>query len=551
VPIIQTYPELRPFFNEKEYPEFFKYLYQKNLKLVEGKFFKEALQIFRLLTLFESDNPDLYKKYRETYVFYTNSILGIKRAITDFQQGEFGDAKKRLADLGQVVPDKSELKDMVDLGQKEIEQRVFNQYIKPGIDRINEYITQARFSDAKAYLGMLQRILKADLRDKTAATIREREQSYYYQKASESFEAKNFDQAIDWVTKLWEIYKDDDEVNAKLSFYKEAKLKSMLQAEAYNNLRQGNLFYEQKQFTRAVEFYQRYLELVPQDDQIQNRVKSINDQLEEQRKKNFFYENYNTAVKLLQQAEYERSLNIFEGIKTYPYEQEKVRNYILQASGELERQKEELEKETQVRNFINEANGFYDSDRLQEALQVYGTALSLLDEIRGREGLKREVRNLILRTQNRIRAKEREQLLERLRRIEQGILRGRREYELGNYDRSLLILQEVLQLDPENLVAEDYINLVQEAQRSQSIGVVSPRDPFFPLFLSLKKEGKDLERQGVESFRAGKEEEGRKLTQAAINKWQTIKRAFPYNDEARLNIRALYKFIDPKGGHSR
>jgi tetratricopeptide (TPR) repeat protein len=250
---------------------------------------------------------------------------------------------------------------------------------------------------------------------------------------------------------------------------------------------------------------------------------------------------------MVDDKQYENAMDVFQNIKTYPYEQDRVREYIAKIEAELEKIRQEKEKESLARNYLNQGNQKFNQRSYQEALDNYVLALSILEEIDGRENLKLEAKHFIQKTRKILKELEREKARERIRKIEEGIERGRREYILGNYTKSIFYLQEVLQLDPQNLVAQNYLDLAQEAQRIESIGKIDPRDPFYSIYLSLKSEGLSLQGKADNLYKQGDKEKGKELFQEALNKWQTIKRAFPYNEEARKNIRYILRYIDPEG----
>ncbi len=535
------------YFNRTKYPKFYEFILRKNAELIKNRFFKEALRIYRVLSLFEKNDKRLYDNYKQTYVFYTNSILRIKKSIDHFNKGEIGKAKRKLNKLEKDVPNDSNLNKMVVLGKKEMQKRIYLIYIKPGIDRVNNYADEAKFKLAKAHLGLIRKIINDDVKEQLKSRIKLLEKKHYFNLASNKAQNKKFNEALNQIRELLKSYPKDEEILAKLSFYKEQKLKNELQAEAYNNLRQAELNYRNKNYSRAIFFYETYMSLVKNDNDVANRIIRIKEILKERQERKFFYENYKRAIALLRTKQYEKSLQIFKQIEKYSYEKEKVKKFVKDIIKELEKLRIEREKINQARNYIIEGKNNFTNKKYQEAISNYGLSISLLEEVRGEAKLKREARKLLELTRKRLKALETLKARERLKKIENGIRRGRREYELGNYDRSLLYLQEVISLDKDNVVAQNYLELVSEAQKINSVGKINERDPFFPLFVSLKREAEKLEKQGNDLYKEGKKNEGLEVFKESINKWQTIKRAFPYNELARKNIRSLYKFIDPQG----
>ncbi len=545
--IIEKYPSILPYFSKKSNPESYSFFLEQTHILLEKKFYKESLRMYKILSYFEKDDPLLFENYKKAYVFYTNSILRIKKAFSYYNTGEISLTKKMLKDLENEIPKESHLYEMVVLGNKEVQKKIHQDYVIPGLARIEEKLTQFLFTEAKGDLAILKNQMTEDSIIKTQEKIKKSEKSYYYQKSEEKFKNQEYEEALSLLRLLLEQYPDDNEIEKKLATYREAKLKAEMQAEAFNHLKQGDFYLAKKDHERAVFYYKNYLDLVKDDPEMEKKIQSLEQIIKEEQERKYFYEQYNKALNLIKTSQYEQALTTLLSIQDAPYEKEKLPQLIDAVKKELELIRKEKENESQAINYREQGNYQFSAKNYKDALDNYVLALSLLEEIRGREGLKKEIRELISKTQAIIKEVERKKAEERLRKIEQGINRGRQEYILGNYEKSLIYFQDVLEIDSDNLIVKDYIYLATEALKTSALGVISSRDPFYTLFLSLREEGLKLQKEGIQALKKGQQEKGIHLLNDAVNKWQTIKRAYPYHEESRKNLRDIFKHLDPEG----
>lgn len=545
--VIEKYPAILPYFDRKSSPESYAFFLEKTNELLENKFYKEALRLYKILSYYEKTDTALFENYRKAYVFYTNSILKIKKAFSYYKAGEVALTRKALKEIQGEIPKNSQLYEMVELGEKEVQKKIFQDFVVPGMARIDDLIAAGLFTQARGDLAILSRQMTQDLVDQTREKIKTAEKTYYYRQAEERFNQKNYEEPLTLMRLLLDQYPGDAEIEKKLAFYREAKLRAEMQAEAFNNLKQGDLFLERKDYERAVFYYKRYLDLVKDDPEMQKKIAGLEKIIEEARARKSFYEQYQRSLDLIKASEYEQALAILLKIQDAPYEKQKLPGMIESVQKELDLIRRERENESQALNYREQGKAQFASKNYKEALDAYVLALSLLEETRGREPLKRDLQSLITQTQSIIKEVERKKAEERLKKIEQGINRGRQEYILGNYEKSLIYFQDVLELDSGNLIVKDYIDLATEAQKTTSLGVISPRDPFYSLFVSLRTEGARLQEEGIRFLRSGQQEKGKELLNEAVNKWQTIKRAYPYHEESRKNIRDIFKYLDPAG----
>ncbi|HOJ50825.1 MAG TPA: tetratricopeptide repeat protein [Spirochaetota bacterium] len=542
----EMYPLFKDIINRSKYPDLYEYVIDETNKLLEKNYFKEVIRIYRLLSYYEKDDKRLYENYKKAYVFYTNTIISIKNILDFYGRGDVGLAKIKIKEIKSNIPPSSGLSETIILAEKEIEKSIYENYIMPGLERIDEYIKEAKFSEAMGYYLMLKRILKDDESKRVYNKITDAEKKYYLNLADESYRRKEFSTAIEIVSKLYDRY-PEDQIRVKLNFYKEEELRSRLAAEAYNNLKIGNELFEKKNYKIALGYYMKYLSFVGEDKDIQKRVKFIQDYIEEEERKKIFYEKYNMALSLIENGKYDNSLVILKEIQNMPYEKENVLAKIRFVESEIARIKYESEKESEAINYIRDGNVSFQKGNYDEALNLYLLAYSAVEGIKSKDNLRLEAKHYIEKTQKAIEELRKQRELERLKRIEEGIKRGKSEYFLGNYQKALIYLQDVLSIDPENIIAKDYIDLVQEALKINAISEITPRDPFYPIFLSLKTEAEKLQQ---ESLKTKDENISKELLNEALNKWQTIKRAYPYNAIAKKNIRFIFKMIDPESWKS-
>lgn len=557
ISIENKYPYILQFFKRNRYPAFYQYSVQRTNALLEEKSYKEALRMYRLLTRYEKNDEKLYKNYSKAYSYYVSRIRALKKALGDIKKGDVTIGKQKLENIEKTVDKKGELGKLVEEGKKALSIKVENTFIRPNIDKINRHIEQKQFEDAKNVLAMMVASLGSrfskERSNELNIKIKRAEKQFILAQAEKEFQDKQYDNAIAVVQKGLESYPSDKNLTDKLDYYREQKLKAILSVQAFNYLKQGNNFYSARNYPRALYFYEQYLrifrgEIKEDDPQISKRVNEIKRILEERRRKKYFDEHYSLAKRLIKGGDFKKALNILTDLKNYPYEKDQVLQDIVKVEKELLRIEEELKKEFQASNLVREANQKYNEKEYKEALDKYLQAYSLIEEVRGRSNLKLEIKHYIQKTEAVIKEIQRLKALEKRKRILEGIKRARREYTLGNYEKSIFYSRDVLALsEGNNLIAQEILELAQEALKIESVGKINPKDPFYSIFLSLKSEGEKLQKEAEVLYKKGEKEEGKNLFEEALNKWKTIKRAFPFNEVARKNIRYIFKYTDPVG----
>ncbi len=367
-----------------------------------------------------------------------------------------------------------------------------------------------------------------------------------------------------------------------------AKLKERIEKEEKRRLvaevrDRARTLFEEDELERSKEEWKLLLDLQPGDEEAFSCISMIDDELQRrQRAIETAEATFAEGERLYRLGEYEKSKLQFEKVIAMDYRTEEAGNFIerierliarrLQEEQELEKLQEDLRAEG--KKFFNEgeytrsrsvwerlldllpgdreaflylskidfkitenerlkklAEGYFQSGVRFFSDERYGEAVEQFENAVAMSYRVRESRDYMEKIENIFTAREKEKQRKKTQRIAQLLREGIKYYNLKDFKRSLAVLNEGLELDPENSQLKEYILRDIFALKRQEETEVHETSPFFPLI-------ENLNRLGTESFGIG-------AYQDAVKYFEQILLIFPFNEQARLNLARALSKTDP------
>lgn len=214
----------------------------------------------------------------------------------------------------------------------------------------------------------------------------------------------------------------------------------------------------------------------------QNEARAVNaavDKALAEENQLFIKTHYDKGRLLLDKKRFTEALMEFNLSLSRDPENQLVRSAIRTANSRLDRE---------IRNLMNSGRAAFSEGNYGEALQILNEASILAPED---PELKRDIDNLSIRIK-----------------IQQHVQEGLIYLDLGQYDEALAAFKGALELDPANMVVQEYLGKTQSNVKTE----IQKMDP----------ESERLYLEGVELYLVGKFSE-------ALDIWLALKEKFPYN----------------------
>ena len=227
------------------------------------------------------------------------------------------------------------------------------------------------------------------------------------------------------------------------------------------------------------------------------------------------------AKKLFNEGEYTRSRSAWERLLALlPGDREAVL-YLSKIDFKVS-ETERLKKLAE--GYFQGGTRLFSGGRYKEAVEQFENAIAMSYRTV-------ESRGYIEKIESILKEQEKEERRKTTQRVAQLLREGIKYYNLNDFKRSLLVLNEGLVLDPENSQIKEYILRDIVALKREEEKRVGEASPFFPLIENLSRLG--TEAYGIGAF------------QDAVKYFEQILLIFPFNEQARLNLARALSKTDP------
>jgi tetratricopeptide (TPR) repeat protein len=188
-----------------------------------------------------------------------------------------------------------------------------------------------------------------------------------------------------------------------------------------------------------------------------------------------------------------------------------------------EREKERLE--AVAKSYFDNGVAFFNREQYQESIDQFENAVAMNYRTE-------EARRYIERARKTIAEREKKSQDKNTEQVAYYLREGIKYYNLSQFKKSLSVLNEGLEIDPENSQIREYMIRVIIALKREEEKDVPPSSPFYKLI-------QDLKRLGNEAFSS-------QDYPASVRYWEEILLIFPFNEEARINLTKALSKSDPE-----
>lgn len=276
------------------------------------------------------------------------------------------------------------------------EEATFNRLLEEGKEKIN----QREWSDA---LAKYKEALKYKPNDKTAldqidfikkeqekeAAEEKLDEPYnaFMAEAKDLFEAEKYEEAKSKYNEALGVKKDEQEPKDQIAkieqLIADAEKAKELEANYKQFISEGNAAKDRKDYAAAIDSYNKALENKPEDELAKTKIAEVNAIIEKDKAAAEaaakFAEFVSTAEQAFNAKNYdEAKLNYNKALEIK--DDPSVRDEIKKIDDLIAKSQSEAETKAKYEAAIKEADGYYDSNNLEEALEAYKRAFSILEE---------------------------------------------------------------------------------------------------------------------------------------------------------------------------
>lgn len=289
-------------------------------------------------------------------------------------------------------------------------------------------------------------------------------------------------------------------------------------------LEQAKRAMKNKEYVRAIGFYQKILESAPGDLVAQAGIKDAQKGLEERQRKAQIGSLIASGKRYFQDEKWLDSKKEFEQVLLLDKKNLESIEWLEKIDEALKREREKQNVAVQADNFYRQGIAFINQKKYDDAVDSFEKAMLIVpnyrdsnDQIRKTLELKRKLKL----QQERQRADSIAKL------IKDGLV----AYYSEDYQTAIGYLGEALKIDPQNIQAKETLERARDAQRLKSEEEIGADSPFYPVVETFANKAKNLFQRG--KYREAKEE------------WNEILLLFPKNRMAIQESLRCDSKIDP------
>jgi tetratricopeptide (TPR) repeat protein len=366
--------------------------------------------------------------------------------------------------------------------------------------------------------ALKERIVKEE-RKRLAAEVKDR--------ARTLFDSGELDRSKEEWKLLLELVPGDEEAYSYLSMIDEEQQRRRKAIEAAEAVfEDGVRLYRLGEYEEAKQRFEKAVEMDHRTDEARGFIERIDgliaQRLKKEKELRKLQEDLRAeAKKLFNEGEYARSRPVWERLLgLLPGDREA--SLYLSKIDFFVTENERLKKLAE--SYFTSGTRLFSDERYREAVEQFENAIAMSYRIE-------ESRDYIEKIENIFSEREKEEQRKKIARVAQLLREGIKYYNLNDFKRSLSVLNEGLELDPENSQIKEYILRDIVALKREEETQVRDTSPFFPLI-------ENLNRLGTESFNTGVYED-------AVKYFEQILLIFPFNEQARLNLARALSKTDP------
>jgi len=304
---------------------------------------------------------------------------------------------------------------------------------------------------------------------------------------------------------------DNENIKIKIIEAQKAEAEYNKNLELMLHLQAAREYHNKEQYFEAIQEWSKVLMIDPNNIEAQEGLKKDQELLKLQQLKEKINELIAKGIEKYMNQEYENAKNIFLEVLKLDPNNATAKDY-------LNKIEEALSKLHQLKSIENESEKHFIIGLNYFNNQLYEKALSEFDialDINPNHQKALEYKNKTLEILQKLKEKENEK-------VQKLLSEGIYNYKIGEYSIAVEKFNQVLNIDPENEYAKEYLKLALQALQLQKDAEVTEDSPYYIII-------KNLENEGVKYL-------NQKNYQLALHFFQQIKDLFPLNKLANKYI---------------
>jgi len=318
---------------------------------------------------------------------------------------------------------------------------------------------------------------------------------------------------------------DNQEAQMKLIEAQRKERIAMQNLELMLHLQAGREYHNKKKYVEAIQEWSKALLIDPDNEEANKMLAIDKDLLRKQRLQQKLnemiakgIEQYDNQFYLDSKATFQKVIKMDPGNNT-------AEEYLRKIADMLEKMKQAKLRENEAEKHFMLGVDYFNKKQYEKALDEFDFTLNIIPTHQGAIDYKKRTLEILKKLELE-KQRKRNELIQRL------LMEGIQLYQMSEFENAIYNFKKVLQLDPENQYALEYLKLSEEALRLQRQSKINEDSPYYPIIKNLEIQGKKNIKQKKYSL--------------ALHFFSEIKDLFPLNKEANKYILQIKMQTDPE-----
>ncbi|MBU1078193.1 MAG: tetratricopeptide repeat protein, partial [Spirochaetes bacterium] len=332
-------------------------------------------------------------------------------------------------------------------------------------------------------------------------------------------------------TKAIALYKislllEPENQHAKLQLIvaQEKELIANQNLELLMHLEAAREYHDSKDYFNAIHEWSKSLILDSENQEAKEGLSLDKRLLKEKQLEEKINELISRGIDLFMNKEYGQAQDAFKEVLELDKDNTVSLEYLAKIKNILYILSQEKLRENEAHKHFIMGKEYFSQMKYTEALDEFDYSLSMVPE-------HEEASQYRERTLEAIRKFDEEEGIRNDKLIQDLLMQGIQFYQIGEFENAIYNFKRVLELDPENEYANEYLGLSEEALHLQKLSTLNEDSPYYPIM-------KNLELKGKESLE-------KKDYNVSLEYFNEIKELFPLNREANKYILKIMYIKDP------
>lgn len=311
--------------------------------------------------------------------------------------------------------------------------------------------------------------------------------------------------------KITEAENKDDQANQNL--------------ELMLHLQAANEYHDKKEYVQAIQEWSKALMLDPNNKEAKKGLKNDQELLKQQQLQEKVNELLSRGIDLFLNNEYNQSRDVFRQVLKLDPKNKTAGEYVQKIDEILEKINQKKLQENEAEKHYILGVDFFNKKEYEKALNEFDFTLSIIPTHQNAIDFRKKTLEMLEKSRQEEEEKKNVS-------IQKMVNEGIQLYQFGEYENAVYNFRKIIEMEPENKYAPEYLKLSEEALRMQKLSVINEDSPYYPIVRSL-------EAKGMESY-------NRKDYQAALQYFNEIKDLFPLNKEANRYVLMIMRLTSPE-----